>query len=80
MSRLNVVRRCYNCNAILQENDPQSEGYISPGHLDQVGALVLFCDHCYEQQKYNFSSRTISSTMVFHWPQPGHLPSHFAVS
>ena len=60
MSRLNVVRRCYNCNAILQENDPQSEGYISPGHLDQVGALVLFCDHCYEQQKYNFSNHELA--------------------
>lgn len=59
MSRLNIVRRCYNCNTILQETDPEAEGYISPGHLDQAGALVLFCDHCYEQQKYNFSNHEL---------------------
>ena len=30
MSKLNIVRRCYNCGAILQTDDKEAEGYVSP--------------------------------------------------
>ena len=53
MSKLNLVRRCYSCGAILQDGDPAAPGYISPEVLLKQDALVLFCNHCYEQQKYN---------------------------
>lgn len=60
MSKLNIVRRCYNCNAILQDEDPSADGYISPEQFQKKGALVLFCNRCYQKQKYNFSDHEIS--------------------
>lgn len=59
MSKLNIVRRCYNCGCILQDKDEKEAGYISPDYLEKVDALVLFCNHCYQQQKYNFSDRQL---------------------
>ena len=60
MSKLNLLRRCYSCGAILQDEEPEKEGYISPEALANTNALVLFCDHCYQQQRYNFDHKELT--------------------
>ena len=50
MSKVNVVRRCFNCGAILQNEDPSKEGYISKeDYLLSPLNHVLFCDKCYSE-------------------------------
>lgn len=57
MSKLNVVRRCYNCGAILQSEDPEKEGFLESKLLDSSESTVLFCEHCWRQQRYNIAPR-----------------------
>ena len=58
MSRLNIVRRCHNCGVILQSDNPEGEGYITPEVLENSYARVLFCNKCFDESRYNFSPRT----------------------
>lgn len=60
MSKLNIVRRCYNCGAILQADDKEAEGYVSPEVIKNTNALVVFCDSCYAKQRYNFSKHELA--------------------
>ncbi|MDO5330176.1 MAG: hypothetical protein Q4F15_01920 [Bacillota bacterium] len=57
MSKWNVVRRCYNCGVILQSEDEQKDGYIEEKHLDSAPSTILFCEHCWKQQRYNIAPR-----------------------
>ena len=57
MSRFNFVRRCHNCGALLQGDDPAAPGYIDPQVLGNLEARVLFCNHCFEESRYNFSPK-----------------------
>ena len=52
MSKLNVVRRCFTCGAILQDINKDEPGYISPEILE-AGGRALFCNKCYEDDSYN---------------------------
>lgn len=52
MSKLNVVRRCFTCGAILQDTNPEEAGYISPQILEK-GGRALFCNKCYREDSYN---------------------------
>lgn len=59
MSKLNIVRRCHTCGAILQTEDPRGEGYITPAILEQHSyGAVFFCNKCYDESRYNFVPRT----------------------
>ncbi len=59
MSKLNIVRRCHTCGAILQTDDPNGEGYITPEILEQHSyGAVFFCNKCYDESRYNFVPRT----------------------
>jgi ribosome biogenesis GTPase A len=56
MSQLNVVRRCYNCGAILQSEKPGEEGYIAQKILENSPLdQILFCEHCYHENKFNLT-------------------------
>lgn len=57
MSKMSVVRRCYNCGAILQCEDEGKEGYIEPRLLEGGDETVLFCAKCWSTQRYNFAPR-----------------------
>ncbi len=59
MSKLNIVRRCHTCGAILQTEDPNAEGYITPEVLESNSyEAVFFCNKCYDESRYNFVPRT----------------------
>lgn len=55
MSQFNFVRRCHNCGAILQSDNPNEPGYVAPEYLGDLSSRVVFCDHCYEDSRYNFA-------------------------
>jgi len=58
MSKLNFVRRCHNCGAILQDERPEDVGYVLPETLANTSARVLFCNKCFDESRYNFAPRT----------------------
>ena len=59
MSKLNIVRRCHTCGAILQTEVPADEGYITPEILEQHSyGAVFFCNKRYDESRYNFVPRT----------------------
>jgi 30S ribosome assembly GTPase len=56
MSQMNVVRRCYNCGAILQSEKPGADGYILRKTLEDAPLdRILFCEHCYHENRFNLT-------------------------
>ncbi|MBR6055747.1 MAG: hypothetical protein IKP56_00945 [Bacilli bacterium] len=50
MSIITSVRRCYHCGKVLQDKDPQKEGYIDPSALIAVRTnQMILCQECYEE-------------------------------
>ena len=50
MSIITSVRRCYHCGKVLQDKDPQKEGYVVPSALVSVRANeMILCQDCYEE-------------------------------
>lgn len=52
MAEINKIRRCYNCGAILQCEDPSKEGYVEKEVLENATQNFLFCNHCFELERY----------------------------
>jgi hypothetical protein len=66
MSKTNVVRRCYNCGAILQSEKPGEDGYILRKVLEESPLdTILFCDHCYHENKFNLTPQEASVSPDF---------------
>ena len=53
MSKLSIARRCYSCGAILQNDDKKKEGFIDSKFLDSSLDTILFCNKCYNEEKFN---------------------------
>lgn len=53
MSQISQIRRCYNCGAVLQSEDPSKEGYIKKEILENGSQNFLFCDHCFELERFS---------------------------
>lgn len=54
MSEFESLKRCYHCGAVLQSEDQEKEGYLSPDISSLCGDKeVLLCDSCYKKQRYN---------------------------
>jgi len=56
MSKISQVRRCYNCGAVLQCDDPSKEGYVKKETLENASQNFLFCDSCFEVERYRNNS------------------------
>jgi ribosome biogenesis GTPase A len=66
MSKMNVVRRCYNCGAILQDKKKGKEGYISQEILSEAPLNeILFCEKCYNEARYNIAPQEASVSNDF---------------
>lgn len=66
MSKLNIIRRCYNCGAILQNDNPEGEGYVAEKKLLSSSLdRVLFCDKCYKDSGYNLEPHEASVSEDF---------------
>ena len=58
MSRIEVVRRCFNCGQLLQAEDPNGPGFISPETFNKYGPdSVLLCNKCYHEARYNIAPK-----------------------
>ena len=53
MAELNKLQRCYHCGALLQTEDPNKEGYISPSIIEKYPEGLLLCNNCYKTEKFN---------------------------
>lgn len=51
MSKISKVKRCYHCGAILQEDNPNEPGYISPDIINKYPDGLLVCNECFESEK-----------------------------
>jgi len=56
MSKLNVVRRCFNCGAVLQDTDKKKKGFIE-SKLFETNSTTLLCKECWEQSGFNFAPK-----------------------
>ncbi|MCQ2794383.1 MAG: 50S ribosome-binding GTPase, partial [Bacilli bacterium] len=64
MSKLNVIRKCYSCGAVLQDSDPKAEGYISP-ELFENDIRVMFCDKCFKKETYDLVPNKLDLSDAF---------------
>ena len=46
------IKRCFSCGAILQDNNPNDEGYISKERLN-TNEEDLLCERCYKLRHYS---------------------------
>ena len=53
MAELNKVARCYRCGAILQTDDENKEGYISPEIVSKYPEGLLLCNDCFKNERFN---------------------------
>lgn len=60
MSKITSVRRCYHCGKVLQDEDPNKEGYIqSEAFNKRSGNEILLCLNCYDKLRYNESPASV---------------------
>ncbi|MCQ2786775.1 MAG: 50S ribosome-binding GTPase [Bacilli bacterium] len=64
MSKLNIIRKCYSCGAVLQDEDPKKEGYISQ-EIFENDARVMFCDKCFKKETYDLVPNKIVVSDAF---------------
>ena len=55
MAQLNKVARCYRCGTILQTEDPEKEGYITPEIVDKYPEGLLLCNDCFKNERFSES-------------------------
>jgi len=65
MAHISQVRRCYNCGAVLQSEDPSKEGYVKKETLENGSQNFLFCDKCFEKERYHSLSNEPSINPEF---------------
>lgn len=53
MADIAQVRKCYNCGTLLQSEDPNKEGYVRKEILENAAQNFIFCDRCFENEKYH---------------------------
>lgn len=56
MAKISQIRRCYSCGAVLQSDDPTKEGYVKKETLENASQNFLFCDRCFELERYQNKS------------------------
>ena len=52
MSQISQIRKCYNCGAVLQSEDPNKEGYVNKEALENGSQNFLFCNKCFEIERF----------------------------
>lgn len=56
MSKMNMVRRCYSCGAILQSQSKDQPGYLPSEILEADSPYgVLFCEQCYKESQFHLA-------------------------
>jgi len=53
MEQIKKIRKCYSCGATLQSDDPTKEGYVKKDVLENPNQNFLFCDRCFEAERFS---------------------------
>ncbi len=53
MAELSKVARCYRCGAILQTENENEPGYISPEIVSKYPEGLLLCNDCFRNERFN---------------------------
>ena len=53
MEQIAKVKKCYRCGATLQSEDPSKEGYVNAEVLENPNQNFLFCNKCFEAERYH---------------------------
>ena len=53
MSQISQIRKCYNCGAVLQSEDPSKAGYVNKEVLENGSQNFLFCNKCFELERFH---------------------------
>ena len=53
MATISQIRKCYSCGATLQCEDPSKPGYVKKETLENASQNFLFCDSCFEAERYH---------------------------
>ena len=53
MSQISQIRKCYNCGAVLQSDDPNKPGYVNREVLENGSQNFLFCNKCFEIERFH---------------------------
>lgn len=53
MEQISKVRKCFHCGATLQSEDPTKEGYVKPEILENPSQNFIFCDKCFEAERFH---------------------------
>lgn len=64
MSKLNMIRKCYCCGFILQDTDPEKDGYIDPKDLES-NSRIMFCDRCFKKETVDLMPNEIVISDAF---------------
>ena len=56
MEQISKIRKCYSCGATLQTENPEVEGYINPDVFNKPDQNFLFCDKCFEIERFRSTS------------------------
>lgn len=66
MSQISQIRKCYNCGAVLQSDDPNKPGYVKKEVLENGSQNFLFCDKCFEIERFHpkTSEPTVSDELL----------------
>lgn len=55
MEKISLVRKCYSCGEILQCTNENLPGYVEEALLNNPDQLFLFCNSCFEKEKFDNS-------------------------
>lgn len=53
MEQIKKIRKCYSCGATLQCDDPSKEGYVNKEVLENPTQNFLFCNRCFEAERFS---------------------------
>ncbi len=66
MSKLEIVRRCAICGAVLQTSDKKKEGYVDEEILEETPLDgVILCQNCFHENRFNRAPKEAPVTKDF---------------
>ena len=56
MDQISKIRKCFHCGTTLQSDNPSLEGYVKPEILENPNQNFIFCEKCFETQRFHSTS------------------------
>lgn len=66
MSNIKKILRCYKCGVILQDTEPDKQGFIIPDVYHNHNSDILLCNKCFEKAAFNNTPKKIEADDDFY--------------